>query len=126
MHVGHSIDQLTEQLIGLFLGDLVIDEIREGALLAEFQKHEDPFRVELVAKWAIEIHDVFVFELTHDLYFFELAWREAIEVNSLDLFDCDESSGLVVVASVNGAEWASAQADEAIVDEALGDLSVAC
>lgn len=50
MHVGHSIDQLTEQLIGLFLRDLVIDEIREGALLAEFQKHEDPFRVELVAK----------------------------------------------------------------------------
>ena len=67
-----------------------------------------------------------MFELTHDLYFFELAWREVEEVDSLDLFDCDESSGLVVVASVNCAERASAQADETIVDEALGDLSVAC
>ena len=107
VHVGHPIDQLAEKLVGLFLCDLVVDEICKSALLAEFEEHENPLSVELVTKGAIKIHDVFVFELPHDLYFFELAWREAVEVDSLDLLDRDESFGLVVIASINGTERAS-------------------
>lgn len=125
MHVDHAIDQLAKQLIRLFLCDLVVDEICQGALLAEFQEHEDSLCVELIAEWAIEIHDIFVFELPHDLDLLQFAWRQPEEIYPLDLLDRDESLGFVVVTAVDGAEGATAQAKETIVDEALCDLSVA-
>ena len=74
---------------------------------------------------AVEVHDVGVLEFPHDLDLLELARRKPEEVGTLDLLDGDESPRLVVVAAVDGAERAAAQADEAVVDEAVGDLRVA-
>lgn len=45
-----------------------------------------------------------MFELFHYLDLLEFAWRKAVEIDSLDLLDRDESFSLAVVAAVDGAK----------------------
>jgi hypothetical protein len=60
----------------------------------------------------------------HYLDFLQFSRRDAVEIDSWNLLDRNEAFLLTVVAFVDVAEGASSKSEEAVVEEALGNLSI--
>ena len=85
VHVGHALDKLLEPLEGLFFLEPICDTFLEVVLLAELDEHEETVRTVLVT--AIELNDVFVFQLAHDADFPLCEMLPFPQIIFLDIFD---------------------------------------